>query len=53
VLWVINSIGVIRCNGQQVLVAVLSDDQPTESAGIAQDQAAAKAAVTAIITGRS
>jgi hypothetical protein len=53
VLWVINSIGVIRCNGQQVLVAVLSDDQPTESAGIAQDQEAAKAAVTAIITGRS
>lgn len=53
VLWDINSIGVIRSNGQVVLVAVLSDGQPTESAGIAQDQAAATAAVDAITAARS
>lgn len=53
VLWVINSIGVIRSHGQEVLVAVLSNDQPTESAGITQDQAAAVAAVDAITAARS
>lgn len=52
VLWVINSIGVIRSNGQEVLVAVLSSHQPTEAAGIAQAQAAARAAVE-MITARS
>jgi hypothetical protein len=53
VLWVINSIGVIRSQHQQLLVAVLSDDQPTEAAGIAQDQAAAVAAVSAVTSGRA
>jgi hypothetical protein len=46
--WVINSIGVIHYAGQQLLVTVLSDDQPTERAGIAQDEAAAVAAVREI-----
>jgi hypothetical protein len=50
-LWVVNSIGVIRRAGQELLVAVLSDGQPTKSAGIAVDEAAAMAAVTQI-TGR-
>jgi Beta-lactamase enzyme family len=43
-LWVINSIGVLDRDHQQLLVAVLSSGQPTEAAGIAQDQAAAIAA---------
>lgn len=47
-LWVINSIGVIHRNGQEMLVAVLSNDQPSEAGGIAQDEAAAKAAVDAV-----
>jgi hypothetical protein len=51
--WVINSIGVISRNGHEVLVAVLSSDQPSESAGIAQVDAAARAAVSAIIGGRT
>ncbi len=46
--WVINSIGVISGDGHELLVAVLSSGQPSESAGIAQVQAAAKAAVSAI-----
>jgi hypothetical protein len=51
--WVINSIGVISRNGHEMLVAVLSSDQPSESAGIAQVDAAARAAVSAIIGGRT
>jgi hypothetical protein len=47
-LWVINSIGVIRRDGQVLLVAVLSDDQPTEAGGIAQIKAATVAAADAI-----
>jgi hypothetical protein len=43
-LWVINSIGVLNRDHQQLLMAILSDDQPTEAAGIAQDQAVAIAA---------
>jgi beta-lactamase class A len=50
--WVINSIGVIHDDGQEILVAVLSKDQPSESAGIAQADAAARAAVSAITDGR-
>jgi Beta-lactamase enzyme family len=46
--WVINSIGVISSGGHELLVAVLSDDQPSESAGIALVDAAARAAVSAI-----
>jgi hypothetical protein len=52
-LWVINSVGVIRHDGQVLLVAVLSDDQPTEAGGIDQDEAAAVAAVDAITAARS
>ncbi len=51
-LWVVASIGVIRHAGQQLLVAVLSDGQPTKSAGIAQLEAAAVAAVTEITARR-
>jgi hypothetical protein len=50
--WVINSIGVIHDDGHEILVAVLSKDQPSESAGIAQAEAAARAVVSAIIHGR-
>lgn len=46
--WVVSSIGVIHRRGQELLVAVLSNDQPTEAAGIAQDEAAAAAAVKAM-----
>jgi hypothetical protein len=49
--WVINSIGVISSDRHEMLVAVLSSDQPSEAAGIAQVEAAARAAVSAI-TGR-
>jgi len=49
--WVVNSMGVISRAGHTVLVVVLSDNQPTESAGISQDEAAARAAVSAIIRG--
>jgi hypothetical protein len=51
-LWVINSIGTLDHDGQPLLMAVLSNDQPTEAAGIAQDQAAAIAAAIFITTGR-
>ncbi len=51
--WVINSIGVIFRAGHQVLVAVLSDDQPTESAGMDQVEAAVMAAVSAITDGHA
>jgi hypothetical protein len=49
--WLINSIGVISGAGHQILLAVLSDGQPAESAGIAQAEAAARAAVSAITGG--
>ena len=51
--WVINSIGVISRDGHEMLVAVLSSDQPSEAAGIAQVDAAAKAAVSAIAGARA
>jgi beta-lactamase class A len=51
-LWVINSIGVLDRDHQQLLMAVLSDDQPTEAAGIAQDEAAAIAAATCMTARR-
>jgi hypothetical protein len=50
--WVINSIGVLQHDGQQLLMAVLSDDQPSKAAGIAQDEAAAVAAATCITSGQ-
>jgi hypothetical protein len=50
--WVINSIGVISRDGHEVLVAILSAGQPSEPAGIARVDAAAKDAVSAITEGR-
>lgn len=47
-LWVINSIGVLRHDGQRLLVAVLSSGQPTEAVGISQVQAAASAAAASV-----
>lgn len=47
-LWVINSIGVLRHDGQRLLVAVLSSGQPTEAVGISQVQAAARAAAASV-----
>jgi Beta-lactamase enzyme family len=47
-LWVINSIGVLRHDGQRLLVAVLSSAQPTEAVGISQVQAAARAAAASV-----
>ncbi len=51
-LWVINSIGVVLHDGQQLLIAVLSDDQPTEAAGIATISAAAADAARIITAAR-
>jgi len=47
-LWVINSIGVISHTGQHLAIAVLSDGNPSHSAGISLVQAAATAAVSAV-----
>lgn len=46
--WVINSIGVVTHGGHQLLIAILSDGQPTQNAGIAQVETAARAAASAI-----
>ncbi|HXW44109.1 MAG TPA: serine hydrolase [Streptosporangiaceae bacterium] len=51
-LWVVDSIGVVRHDGQQLLIAVLSDGQPTEADGIAVDSAAAVAAARVITSVR-
>jgi hypothetical protein len=51
-LWVINSIGVVHYEGQVLLVAILSDDQPTEAGGIAQVEAAASSAAKAVVAAR-
>ncbi len=50
--WVINSIGVISRDGHEILVAILSTDQPSETVGIARVNAAAKDAVSAITESR-
>lgn len=52
-LLVVNSIGVIPHAGHVLLVAVLSNDQPTEAGGIAQKEAIAVAAVHKIAAARS
>jgi hypothetical protein len=46
-LWVVNSIGVVRHDGEVLLIAVLSSDNASQAAGIelASDAAAAAAAV--------
>jgi Beta-lactamase enzyme family len=46
--WVINSIGVVTSTRQRLLIAVLSDGQPTEDEGIHLVQAAARAAASTI-----
>jgi hypothetical protein len=46
--WVINSIGVVTSTRHRLLIAVLSDGQPTEDDGIHLVQAAARAAASAI-----
>jgi hypothetical protein len=46
--WTVNSIGVVSCARQQLAIAVLSDGQPSESAGIRLVQAAARAAASAV-----
>ncbi len=51
--WVINSIGVDRHDGRRLLIAVLSDGQPSEAAGIVQVEAAARAAATLITAAES
>jgi altronate dehydratase len=45
---VISSIGIVTHAGHQLLIAVLSDGQPTRDDGIRQAQAAARAAVSAM-----
>jgi Beta-lactamase enzyme family len=51
-LWVINSIGIVTRDGQRLLIAVLSNDQSSEAAGIAADSAAALAAARVITAAR-
>jgi hypothetical protein len=46
--WVVDGIGMLRSHGQELLLVVLSDHQPTRSAGVARIEAAARAAATAI-----
>jgi len=52
-LWVINSIGVISHAGRYLAIAVLSDGNRSQSAGISLVQAAATAAVSAVAAARS
>jgi len=47
-LWDVNSIGVVVHDGQQLLIAVLSESNPSEAGGIARNQAAAVAAADMI-----
>ncbi|MFI1382040.1 serine hydrolase [Embleya sp. NPDC020886] len=50
-LWVINSIAHITHTGHPLLIAILSDNQPSMPAGITQLESAAQAAVTAAAHG--
>jgi hypothetical protein len=52
-LWVIDSIGVVHHRGHLLLLAVLSNDQPSEAVGVAQAEAAATAAARTITEVRS
>ncbi|MBA2951838.1 serine hydrolase [Streptomyces himalayensis] len=47
-LWVVNTIGVVEHNGHRLLIAVLSDDQPSMAAGIRLVEAAAAKAAEAL-----
>lgn len=51
-LWVINSIGIVTHDGHRLLIAILSNDQPSEASGIAAESAAAVAAAR-VMTGTS
>jgi hypothetical protein len=46
--WVINSIGVVRLHGQELLIAVLSKDNRTQASGVQLVRAAAVAAARVI-----
>jgi len=48
-LWVVNSIGVIEHHGQDLLIAVLSKGNQSETRGVALAEAAATAAVHVVI----
>ncbi|MGO8684306.1 MAG: serine hydrolase [Thermoleophilia bacterium] len=52
-LLVVNSIGIIEHGGQEFLVAVLSNDQPTQAIGVSEVKAVAVAAVNAVSAVRS
>ncbi|MER5179351.1 serine hydrolase [Streptomyces sp. NPDC002896] len=47
-LWVVNTIGVVQHDGHRLLIAVLSDDQPSMAAGIRLVEAAAARAAEAL-----
>ncbi|MGW1023722.1 serine hydrolase [Streptomyces sp. NPDC002577] len=47
-LWVVNTIGVVQHDGHRLLIAVLSDDQPSMAAGIRLVEAAAATAAEAL-----
>ncbi len=50
-LWVINSIGRVERDGHELLIAVLSDGNPSDTRGITLVQAVAGAAATALAGG--
>jgi beta-lactamase class A len=47
-LWVVNSIGAVHRGGHRLLIAVLSDGQPSRAAGVALVESAASAAAGAL-----
>ncbi len=47
-LWVVNSIGIVQRDGQELLIAVLSDGNPDAAAGIERAQLAAVTAARVI-----
>ncbi|AXK37771.1 hypothetical protein DVA86_30170 [Streptomyces armeniacus] len=54
-LWVVNSVGVVRHDGHELLLAVLCDGQPSQATGIDTVEAAVVAAaeaVTGVLVGR-
>ncbi|MBC3841658.1 serine hydrolase [Streptacidiphilus sp. 4-A2] len=50
-LWVINSIGEVERNGHELLIAVVSDGNTTESGGISLVQSVAQAAAASLSAG--
>jgi len=49
--WIVNSVGVTTVAHQPVLLAVLTEHQPSEEAGIGLVEAVARAAARAVVTG--